>query len=106
MYMQMDLFDFLERRTILFEQIFVKIEDPILPCTNCLCQYCVHNAEELYRTVKLEEAAEPPCFSCDECRVYTGDCMHREQAKEQCGIFTLSDYGAERNRKKIRIVRD
>lgn len=113
---QMDIFDFIERPAepiqsaepaqpgTMFEQLFIKIKDPLMRCANCLCQYCTHNVEELYDKVKLQEAAEPPCFICDECRSYTGNCEDREQAREECSNFVMSDYGANRNRKRFKII--
>lgn len=106
MYKQMDISDFIElpiAPKTLFEQIFEKVQDPVMNCANCLCQYCTHNAEELYNTVTLKEAAEP-CFKCDECKTYTGDCIHKEQRREQCDSFIMSDYGVNRNRKKFRVI--
>lgn len=109
MYKQIDIFDFIDKpeecRTQ-FEQIFDKIDNPVSPCANCLCQYCTHNAEEVYNTVKVEEAvAVQPCFNCEECREYTGEPLHKICAMENCKNFILSDYGAKRNRRKLRIVR-
>ena len=94
MYRQMDIFDFIERPIVpsppkpLFEQLFLKINDPVIVCVNCLCQYCTHNAEELYNTVKLDEAAE----------------VYREQAREDCENFIMSEHGANRKRKQIRTI--
>lgn len=104
MYRQIDIFDFIEKPVPLFEQLFPKLNHPLIPCANCLCHYCTHNAEELYDTVKLEEAAEPPCFICDECRSYTGNFTDREQACENCSGFIISDYGANRSRKRLKII--
>ncbi len=99
MYKQIDIFDFIDKPKTQFEQIFEKTEDAVLQCSNCLCQYCTHNAEEVYNTVKVEEAAEP-CFNCDECLVYTGEPQHKICAMENCKDFIISDYGAERNRRR------
>ena len=105
MYEQLSLFDSeienKQRRT-LFEQILPVIKDPVIPCANCLCQYCTHNAEELYQTVTREEALKcEPCFICDECSAYDGDSKHRLQFKQECKEFILSEYGAKRNRKRF-----
>lgn len=116
MYWQMDIFDFIEKplecgepsvceqppsRTQ-FEQLFEKAKDPVLLCTNCLCQYCANNIEE-YR-VKPEEMQEP-CFICDECRIYNGDHKFRNQRKEECENFVMSDYGTGKNRKRIKLIK-
>lgn len=107
---QLDIYDFIERPAehvqpgTMFEQLFDKIKDPVIRCSNCLCHYCVHNEEEIYNTVKLEDAIEPLCFICDECRSYTGNCMNNEQAREECNSFVMSDFGANRNRKRFRII--
>lgn len=110
---QMDIFDFIEKPTepekllppkSLFEQIFDRIDNPVMRCVNCLCQYCVNNVEEVWHKVRPDEQ-QIPCFNCDECRIYTGEVRHKEQRREDCSDFVLSDYGARRNRKKIRIVK-
>lgn len=113
MYKQMNIFDFIdnpepnnscpEQRTM-FEQLFEKIDNPVMRCANCLCQYCGNNVEELYRTVKPEEQLKP-CFNCDECREYMGEARHKNLDKKHCSEFALSDYGANRNRKKFKIVK-
>lgn len=81
---QMDIFDYMEKPKTLFEQIFSKVQNPVVECTNCLCQYCTHNAEEIHHAVKWAEAAEPTCFNCDECYTYTEDTINKSQAKEDC----------------------
>lgn len=102
MYKQVDIFDFIdgyrENHTgkSLFEQIFQKIDNPMTNCVNCLCQYCTHNAEELYHNVKLEEAAEEPCFNCDECKAFDGAADHNFCDREDCENFIMSGYGAEK----------
>lgn len=115
MYQQMEIFDFIEKppgcdpsecepppyRTQ-FEQLFEKVKDPVLLCTNCLCQYCANNIEE-YR-VKPEEIQES-CFICDECRIYNGDHKLPKQMKWECENFVMSDYGARRNRKRIKLIK-
>lgn len=109
---QMDIFDFIEKppereqrppRTQ-FEQLFEKVRDPVCLCTNCLCEFCVNNAELSLDRVKPGEMQEP-CFNCDECRVYDGDCRKLNQSKEECVEFVMSDYGAMRNRKGIKLNR-
>lgn len=114
MYKQMDIFDFIENPIPLeqvrqpvqtqFEQLFEKVKNPVIPCANCLCQYCVNNVEELRVKARLEEMQEP-CFNCDECQVYGGDCLLRNQKKEECVNFIMSDYGAARNRKRIKLIK-
>lgn len=111
---QMDIFDFIEEPAAsgdalphksLFEQIFFgEVDNPVIRCVNCLCQYCANNVEEVWHNVKPEEQ-QIPCFNCDECRTYAGEMRYKEQDKKDCGDFVLSDYGAKRNRKKIRIVK-
>ena len=109
---QMDIFDFIEKPPgyeqspfqTQFEQLFEKIRDPVIQCANCLCRYCVNNAEEVWNTVQPEEVQEP-CFICDECRVYNGGCRLRKQRKEECVNFVMSDYGARRNRRRFKIVK-
>ena len=84
---QMDIFDFIEKPRTQFEQLFEKIKDPVMLCVNCLCQYCANNV------------------NCDECRTFTGQAGHREHLLEGCNKFVLSEYGAERNRKKFKVIK-
>lgn len=103
---QMDIFDFIEvpkTPPSLFEQLFEEIKDPVMPCPNCLCQYCANNVEGIRDTVKPEEIRES-CFNCGECRTFTGRKKHVERARKDCPGFRLSEYGAEKNRKRFRIV--
>lgn len=100
----MEIFDFIKEPKTLFEKIFEKVNNPVFLCANCLCQYCANNAEEVWNKVKPGEM-QIPCFNCEECCIWSGECRHRQQAKENCVEFVLSDYGAERNRKKIRKLR-
>ena len=80
MFWQMNIFEFIEKppeskqkslRTQ-FEQLFEKVNCPVILCANCLCKYCTNNVEEVWSKVKPEEMQEP-CFNCDECRIYSGD---------------------------------
>ena len=107
MYEQLTLFDLAPaQEKPLFEQIFTPVKAPAVLCANCLCQYCTHNAEEVYRTVTAEEAitAEEPCFICDECREYTGETKHRVCQKQDCRNFIMSEFGKKRNRKRIKLI--
>ena len=112
MYRQMDMFDLIggvpecghPPPQTQFERLFEKVKDPLIPCANCLCQYCVNNVEEIWDKVRPEEMQEP-CFNCDECRVYSGERMLKNQRKEECENFTISDYGAGRNRKMMRLIK-
>lgn len=112
MYRQMDIFEFIEKtpeseqkqpRTQ-FEQLFEKVKCPVMLCVNCLCQYCVNNVEEVWGKVKPEEMQEP-CFNCDECRIYSGDCQLQNQQRVECMNFVMSDYGAAKNRKRITLIK-
>lgn len=110
---QMDIFDFIEKLeeqtteqpTNISRQLLYKIDNPVVLCVNCVCQYCVNNQEEVWDKVRPDEVIEP-CFNCDECHEFTGDCRHRRMLKEFCDKFVLSDYGVARNRKHIKLIRD
>lgn len=101
---QMEIFDFIEKPQTQFEQIFEKVNEPVMLCANCLCQYCANNVEEIWDKVKPEETQES-CFNCDECRTFTGQAEHREHLLENCNKFVLSEYGAGRNRKKFKVIK-
>ncbi|RKI90460.1 hypothetical protein D7V94_13600 [Parablautia intestinalis] len=113
MYHQMSIFDFIERipqseqdlSLPQFEELFDKVKNPVIRCANCLCQYCANNAEELWRKVEPAEMKEP-CFNCDECQVYNGDFCLTNQQKSECVKFIISDYGAKKNRKRMRIIKN
>lgn len=111
MYKQMNILDFIEKlsepakqeqRTLL-ESLFTKIRNPVTQCANCLCEHCANNVEELWNKIQPEEQ-KVPCFNCDECWHYTGDTRHRSQRKEDCTQFILSNYFAEKQRKKIKVL--
>ena len=112
MYRQMELFDFIGKplesgqkppRTQ-FDQLFEKVRDPVCFCVNCLCEYCVNNVEQPPGRVKPGEMQEP-CFNCDGCKRYSGDFWLRNQKKEECGNFVISDYGARRNRTRLKLIK-
>jgi len=116
MYRQMEISDFLDglpecgkqqeyphHPQTQFEQLFEKIKDPVLECANCLCQYCVNNVEGLDKINPGE--MQEPCFACDECRIFSGDHSLRNQRKEECMNFVMSGYGAQRNRKRFKIIK-
>lgn len=109
----MDLFDFIEKpeeqpvekSQNIPEQLLYIVDNPVIQCANCVCQYCVNNVEELWDKVLPEEVIES-CFNCDECHEFTGDCQHKAKSKKYCDKFLVSDYGAARNRKHIKLIRD
>ena len=107
MYEQLTLFDLdLVTEKPLFEQIFTPVKNPVILCVNCLCRYCTHNAEEVHHSVAVEEAisAVEPCFICDECLEYTGEAKHQVCQKKDCKNFIMSEFGAKRNRKRIKLI--
>ena len=86
----------------MLEQLSLKTKDPLYICVNCLCSYCANNVEGVWRRVKPKEQKKP-CFNCDTCLHYDENKMEYREL-ENCNDFLLSDYGAQRNRKKLRIV--
>ncbi len=104
---QKDLFDFIGKpeEQPAEKQLLYIVDNPVTRCVNCVCQYCVNNAEELWNKVLPNEVMES-CFNCDECREFTGDSQHKVESKKYCDRFCLSDYGAARNRKHIKVIRD
>lgn len=112
---QMDVFDFIEKppehkthennpeSKTLLQRLFVRLNNPVIRCRNCLCSYCANNAEELYRKVNPKEMQEC-CFNCDECYEYDGNCGRGRKIKEDCEKFVISDYGAGIIRKKFKVM--
>lgn len=109
MYQQMDIFDFIEKQEEqsidILRQLLYKVNNPGVLCVNCVCQYCVNNWWRYNDKVRPDEVIEL-CFDCDDCHEFTGDCRDRRRCKEHCDRFVLSDYGAARNRKHIKLVSD
>lgn len=111
MHKQMDIFDFIEKpqepeiveTKSLFERLFIKINDPMIQCANCLCEHCVNNVENLWNKVKPEEVKES-CFNCDDCYHYDGCLKHKPRQMEDCEKFEISEYAAMKRRKKMRLV--
>ena len=85
-------------------QLLYIVENPVTLCTNCVCQYCSNNVEELWNRVQPEEVKEF-CFNCDGCFEFTGDACHKAGTKRYCEKFVLSDYGADRNREHIKLLK-
>ena len=82
------------------EQLFGITENPLIPCTNCLCQYCINNVEGKVMPGEMKQ----PCFNCDYCRIYDGDSRFTVMIQENCEDFLISDYASKMKRKKIHIV--
>lgn len=73
----------------------------IFPCGGCLCNKCVNNVENI--NVKTGEQKEA-CFNCDYCRYYDGEGENNK--KFTCEEFEITDYEAEKTRRKIKVVRN
>lgn len=69
------------------------------PCGGCLCCKCANNVENL--NVKTGEQKEA-CFNCDYCRYYNGE--GKNNKKFNCKKFIITDYQAEKERRKFKIV--
>lgn len=83
----------------------MQFKTPMLdPCYYCLCNSCVNNVES--RTVNVREVPNDydPCFICDDCCVYDGDCQKKNMEIEKCKKYIIDDYHAQKNRKKIKII--
>ena len=77
------------------------------PCYYCLCNSCVNNIYNF--NVKSAEIPydqkQMPCLTCEDCGIYDGDKAKGIMEREQCYRYKIDNYHAERNRKKIRIVK-
>lgn len=69
------------------------------PCGGCLCYKCANNVENL--NVEIGEQKEA-CFNCDYCRYYSGE--GKNNKKFNCEKFIITDYQAEKERRKLKIV--
>lgn len=107
---QMNIFDFIdkpeeqsaEKMNTIPRQLLYIIDNPVIKCANCVCRYCANNAEELWDKVQPLEVKES-CLNCDKCHEFTGDRKHKTEVKKYCDRFVLSNYGAAKNRKRIKL---
>ena len=108
MYEQLSLFSEEESDKIaetLFDQLFKRVKNPVDWCVNCLCRYCTKNVEQPHDRVMFEEVRKvEPCFNCDDCSIFDGKPGQSVRLKENCNDFVLSDYGAKRNRKHLKLI--
>lgn len=89
----------------LFDKLFKRVENPVDWCTNCLCRYCTKNVEQPCSRVTPEEVRKvEPCFNCDDCFEFDGKPRKTVRLKENCNDFVLSNYGAKRNRKHLKLI--
>lgn len=73
----------------------------VCPCGGCLCNQCANDVNNIRS--KPEEMDEP-CFNCEDCREYDGDCKKKYNHKESCENFKITEYHAKRNRAKIKLL--
>ena len=81
-----------------------------MSCYGCVCRYCARSVElELLYFSPGEIQGEEACFSCDECRRYTGDLsmssQWRPDCPEQIEARKHIEARAAAMRKKLKIVR-
>lgn len=89
----------------LFDKLFKRVKNPVDWCTNCLCRYCTKNVEQPCSRGTLEEVSKvEPCFNCDDCFKFDGKPGKTVRLKENCNDFVLSNYGAKRNRKHLKLI--
>ena len=72
----------------------------VFPCGGCLCDKCANNVENL--NVKTGEQKEP-CLNCDHCKYYNGE--GRNVKTFDCEKYLITDYAAEKERRRFRIVK-
>ena len=71
-----------------------------VPCGGCLCCKCTNNVEN--PNVKIGEQKEA-CFNCDYCRYFDG--QGKNNKKFDCEKYLITDYAAEKERRRFRIVK-
>nr|DAM32620.1 MAG TPA: hypothetical protein [Caudoviricetes sp.] len=74
------------------------------PCYYCLCSSCINNAESITITPDELPYDWKPCFFCDICRNFDG-VSPKVMERAECSEYTIDNYHATQNRKKLRIVR-
>lgn len=75
------------------------------PCYYCACNTCINNVENFKVTPDEVPDDWNPCFFCDECRKFDGDTSKKCMEREQCIRYEISNYHAEQNRKRLKVVR-
>ncbi|MCM1225312.1 MAG: hypothetical protein NC548_63765 [Lachnospiraceae bacterium] len=73
----------------------------VSPCGGCICNHCA-NSVECWDNCTGE--METPCFVCDECIYYDG--QGKNQKREECRNYKVTNKYAEYLRKGIRTVRN
>lgn len=71
------------------------------PCGGCICNKC---ANDVNGRGKPDEMVFP-CYNCDNCRWYNGSPNMNYNKRSECESFKITDYHAERNRARIRLLR-
>lgn len=75
------------------------------PCYYCACNSCINNAENSKVTPDEVSDNWDPCFFCDDCRKFDNDTSKRNLEREQCIRYEISNYHAEQNRKRFKVMR-
>lgn len=71
------------------------------PCGGCICNKCANNVDGCYKPGEMKE----PCFNCDDCMNYSGDRNLKDNWKSECKAFIITNYHAEKNRERIKLLR-
>lgn len=116
MYRQMDIFDYIEGSSggegnpkgnnivgLSIYKLPIMADNPVLDCTNCLCEYCANNAENPSGKTEPGEM-QICCLNCDSCYEYTGRQGDGRRLRHECCAFEMSSYGAERIRKRFKRI--
>jgi hypothetical protein len=74
------------------------------PCYYCLCNSCINNAESKTITKNELPVNWNPCFFCDECKCFVRESTTKLERTE-CPKYTIDNYHAKKNRKKLRVVK-
>lgn len=84
----------------------VKCRIPMVdPCYYCVCNTCINNVENFKVTPDEVPDDWNSCFFCDECRKFDGDTSKKCMEREQCIRYEISNYHAEQNRKRLKVMR-
>ncbi|MCI9078664.1 MAG: hypothetical protein HFH68_07030 [Lachnospiraceae bacterium] len=80
------------------------VDNRMIACAACKCQYCANNVEILLVKVQPGEIKEE-CFNCSGCRECTGNSKDKGKLKIDCDRFALSGYGASARRRIAELAR-
>ena len=80
----------------------MKRHEYAFPCGGCICNHCANN---LYSEDKTAGEAKIFCDACECCRWYDGDTKNKDEWKQKCKNYIVTNQHAEYLRKRIKVIK-